>query len=101
MDARMSHLRRGWYWGAQAFGEKLRALIAPRMDKPRSRAYRRNPQRLAHGLARAEALVAEGLRIAGLQDQDLPRMRGGDPRKVALARLVRARTTASLEWWAW
>jgi hypothetical protein len=23
MDARCSHLRRGWYWGSQAFGEKM------------------------------------------------------------------------------
>jgi len=26
MDARCSHLRRGWYWGIQAFGEKMLKL---------------------------------------------------------------------------
>ncbi len=27
-DARASHLRRGWYWGTQAFGEAMRKLAA-------------------------------------------------------------------------
>ena len=27
VDARMSHLRRRWYWGRQEFAEKLRTII--------------------------------------------------------------------------
>jgi REP-associated tyrosine transposase len=39
VDAPMSHLRRGWYWGSQEFAEKLRGMLGQKMDAPRSRAY--------------------------------------------------------------
>jgi hypothetical protein len=43
VDARCSHMRRGWSWSTQAFGERMRKLAAGLMKKrggaPRSRAY--------------------------------------------------------------
>ena len=33
VDARMSHLRRGWYWGRQEFAEKLRGILAVRFSR--------------------------------------------------------------------
>jgi hypothetical protein len=97
-DARMSHLRQGWYWGSEVFAEKLRAMLKSRLNEPRSRAYQRSPQRLAHGLKRAEELVNEGLRVAGLKEKQLAVLKGSDPRKVALARVIRQKTTVSLGW---
>ena len=50
VDARCSHLRRGWYWGSQEFAGKLREL-SDKLTKERtrmSRAYRKAPQLTAH-----------------------------------------------------
>ena len=52
VDARMSHLRRGWYWGSQEFAEKLRGMLGQKMDAPRSRAYPAHP---AEAVARVRA----------------------------------------------
>ena len=100
VDARMSHLRRGWYWGRQEFAEKLRRLMEPRLQSAKSRAYLRTPQRVSHGLEEAERLVLEGIKAAGLATKELEGLPGGDPRKVALGKLVRERTVASCGWLA-
>ena len=100
VDARMSHLRRGWYWGRQEFAEKLRRLMGPRMQSAKSRAHLRTPQRVSHGPKEAERLVLEGIKAAGLATKELEGLPGGDPRKVALGKLVRERTVASCGWLA-
>lgn len=101
MDARCSHLRRGWYWGSQAFGEKLQQWVDALLKGgkvPKSCAYKHSPQTQAHGLEKAEVYVMEGLAAAGLNEKDLAAMKGSDIRKVALARLVWKKTTANQEW---
>ena len=100
VDARMSHLRRGWYWGRQEFAQRLRRIIGERNESAKSRAYLRAPQRVSHGLEEAERLVMEGTTAAGLGTNELEGLPGGDPRKVALAKLVRERTVASCGWLA-
>ena len=100
VDARCSHLRRGWYWGSQEFAEKLRGIsekvIGARTRS--SRAYRKTPQMKAHGEDQAERWVKEGLAAAGMAPEDLPGIKGSDPRKLALAELVWKRTTVSQVW---
>lgn len=56
VDARCSHLRRGWYWGTQGFAEKMRVLTEKMLKGKmrRSRAYQATPQSRAHGLNQAE-----------------------------------------------
>jgi len=100
VDARCSHLRRGWYWGSQAFAGKLRELSGKLIkEKQRSsRAYRRVPQVKAHSEAQAEQWLKEGLAAAGMIRRDLPGLKGSDPRKLALAELLWRRTTVSQEW---
>lgn len=100
VDARCSHLRRGWYWGSQEFAEKLR-LISGKLIKEKkrsSRAYRKTPQAKAHSEDQAERWLEEGLQLAGLVAKDLPGLKGSDPRKLALAELLCKRTTVSQEW---
>jgi hypothetical protein len=63
---------------------KLRGMHGKKMDAPQSRAYRRAPQRLSHGLEQAQRLVGQGLKAAGLDRQDLKALPGSDARKVAL-----------------
>ena len=101
VDARCSHLRRGWYWGTQAFAEKLRQWVGGMLKgekAPKSRIYKHSPQARAHGLEEAETYVREGLVAARLQEEELPALKGADVRKVLLARLVWKKTTADQEW---
>ena len=100
IDARCSHLRRGWYWGSQSFGERMLKLAEGAIKRTKSRAYRSSAVRQTHGLKQAEQWLAEGLQAAGLARRDLARLKGSDPRKVVLAELLWRRTTVSQEWLA-
>ncbi len=100
MDARCSHLRRGWYWGSQRFGERMLKLAQGALKRTKSRAYRSSAVRQTHGLKQAERWLNEGLAAAGLNRADLSRLKGSDPRKVALAELLWKQTTVSQEWLA-
>ena len=98
MDKRCSHLRRGWYWGSEAFSEKLMGLLEAKKTKPKSRAYRGAKEQKAHGLGEAEMLITEGLLAGGMKEGEVKKTNGSEARKVALAELVRVKTTASQEW---
>lgn len=100
VDARLSHLRRGWYWGRQSFAEKMLKLTEKRLGQTKSRAYQRGPLRQAHGLEQAERWLQEGLAAAGLDEKELLSTTGSDPRKIALAQLLWRRTAASQGWLA-
>ena len=102
VDTRCSHLRRGWYWGTQAFGERMRKLAAVVLKKgaPKSRAYRKQALVREHSERQAEAWLAEGLKAGGLKRSGLAAVKGSDPRKVLLADLLWRRTVVSQEWLA-
>jgi hypothetical protein len=100
VDARCSHLRRGWYWGGQAFAEKLQKMTDRLMKerKRTSRAYRRTAEVTAHSEQQAIRWFEDGLKAAGLELEDLGGLKGTDPRKLALAELLWKRTTVTQEW---
>lgn len=102
VDARASHLRRGWYWGTQAFGEALRKAAAAvvREKKPKARGYRADHHVARHGEREAEAWLKTGLRAAGIKAGELERLKGSDPRKLMLADHLWRRTVVSQEWLA-
>jgi putative transposase len=54
----------------------------------------------APGEQEARRLVAEGMAIAGFTREDLKKLPGSDPRKVAVARVVSERTTVGMPWLA-
>ncbi|WP_395747051.1 transposase [Prosthecobacter sp.] len=101
-DARGSHLRRGWFWGTQAFGEAMRKLAGNIIKKrqPRSRNYQGDPHVAAHGMQQAEAWLEQGLGAAGLTRSGLAELKGSDIRKLLLADLLWRRTTVSQAWLA-
>jgi hypothetical protein len=99
-DGRLSHLRRGWYWGSQEFAERTLALGESVLKKKRHRSYRAAPESRAHGEREAQRLLKKGLQAAALNPEDLGRLKGSDPRKVAIARVIRRRTTVSMSWLA-
>jgi len=100
LDARRSHLRRGWYWGSQAFAARVLQLGEATLKKARHRSTRTSAEARAHGEAEAERLLRGGLAAAGLSAQSLLASKGSDPRKVALARVIWQRTTVSMAWLA-
>lgn len=102
VDARASHLRRGWYWGTQAFGEAMRKLGEKMLKKaaPASRAYQKHVLVREHGERQAMHWLARGLKAGGLKTSDLAKVKGSDPRKVLLADLLWRRTVVSQEWLA-
>jgi putative transposase len=99
-DRRESHLRRGWYWGSQAFAERLLKKGADILKKKRNRVYRFSLESRAHSEQEALRLLAEGLQAAGLRPGELKRLKGSDARKVAIARVIRRQTTVNLPWLA-
>jgi putative transposase len=100
MDARCSHLRRGWFWGSQAFGEKMLKLGGAMLRRDRNRIYRSSLERQAHDIGRAEQLLEQGLRTAGIKPKQLARLPGADARKVAIAGVIWKETVVSQKWLA-
>jgi REP element-mobilizing transposase RayT len=103
VDERCSHLRRGWFWGTQAFGERMRKLASALIKKegvPKSRAYRNQLAVREHGERQAEDWLKRGLKAAELKRGELERVKGSDARKVLLADLLWRRTVVSQEWLA-
>ena len=97
-DARRSDLRRGWYWGSQAFAERVLKLSEVVLKKTRHRSYRASGERRAHGESDARKLMEEGMAVATLDAASLRELPGSDARKVAIARLIWETTTVDMTW---
>lgn len=54
--------------------------------------------RRSHGEGEAERLLTLALAHFSLGRQELPKLKRGDERKAAIARLIRSRTTVSNQW---
>ena len=89
----LNKLRRGWCWGGEDFREKLLALLG---EEAGEHHYGEEIRESAE--AKAERLVAKGLKQAGWQEKDLELRRKGDGVKVGLARQLRRETTLG---WLW
>jgi len=99
-DGRCSQLRRGWYWGTQAFAERMLEIGHVVLKKARHPSYRGSPESRAHGEQEALRLLKEGIKLARIEPQYLASLKGSDARKVAIARVIRHRTTVSMGWLA-
>lgn len=97
-DRRRSHLRHGWYWGSQAFAERMLRLAEEALRSRNNRTYRSGAVARAHDERQAERLLREGLRAAGLKGDALVDLPGSDVRKAALASLLLERTVARQSW---
>lgn len=101
-DSAMAALRSGWYLGDETFRDQLLGLV-----KKGSKLLTRKGSHAAapikgHGEREAEKIVLLGLEKMGLVD-DMGRLiptRKGDPRKVALASLIKVHTSVGNEWLA-
>jgi len=95
---RGGNLGEGWYWGTEAFAEKVLSLGSGAINRERGAGYRSSQEARSHSEVTAEKIVRGGLEAAGLFEADLRKLAGSDPRKVELAREVRERTTVTLKW---
>ena len=97
-DARLSHLRRGWYWGSQAFAEKALAIGKGLIKSRRNAAYRSGSIYRAHDSGEAERILEEGLKRLRVTVAELETLSGSDVNKVALAELLSAKTSVPQAW---
>jgi hypothetical protein len=97
-DRRHSHLRHGWYWGSQAFAERMLQLAGKGIATRRNRTYSSAPLFRAHDEREAQRLLDGGLTAAGLSARELDSLPGSDVRKVALANLLLERTVTRQSW---
>lgn len=98
MDARLSHLRRGWYWGSQAFAEKALALGTGLIKSRRNATYRSGSIYRAHDAGEAQRILEKGLKKLRVDVPELEKLSGSDVNKVALAELLSAKTSAPQAW---
>ena len=98
VDARCSHLRRGWYWGSQAFAERVLKVGEQALKRVRHRSGRAGGESRAHGEHEAERLLKEGIEAADLTLKEVNRLPGSERRKVAIARMIWRQTTVNLHW---
>ena len=99
-DQRRSDLCKGWYWGSQAFAEKMLQLGESVLGRERHWSYRQSEESKSHGEMEAERLLEEGLELSGLQRDELTSLPGSDPRKIAIALRIERSTTVSRSWLA-
>jgi hypothetical protein len=85
-------LRRGWCFGSEEFRQRTLELMASGAKKPSGAI------RAAHNEQEAERLVAAGLEAVGLAVGDLAQAAKSDPRKIAVAAVVKSRTIVGNEW---
>ena len=95
-----SALRRGWFFGSQAFKEKL---LGAADGKLRERAGRKadgyhGSDVRDHGEKRAGTLIQAGLQHFRMSLTDLQCTPKNDSRKVLLAEMIQSETTMRLDW---
>jgi hypothetical protein len=96
----MKALKRGWYLGDESFKNKLLDLVK-KSTVAKKGSISGAPVK-AFAESEAETLIVKGLKMMDLDTemQNLSELPKGDPRKVALASLVRMRTSVTNAWLA-
>jgi putative transposase len=90
--------RRGWCLGGASFRERMLALLEATGEKFRRGKALDGAVRRSHDLEEAERLLRLGLEQFALKRSALAGLKRSDPRKIAIARLIRARTAVANEW---
>lgn len=90
-------LQRGWYVGSENFRDQLMDKAAGRIAGRKRASYRGEGLR-AHDEREAQRLLAAGLVRLGLTQKAAAALKQTDPRKQALAWLIKTRTVMRDEW---
>lgn len=91
--------KRGWFWGSEAFRERLAKRIE-KLGARKSRDYRSRREGPAkdHGIRRATEIVAEGAGHYGMDESDLRLDLRGDWRRSSVAWAVAKETSVPHAW---
>ena len=96
-DEEWNRIRRGWAYGDDSFKRSLQTSIADRTIGHVRNSYSGEAIR-THDQHAAEQLLKKGLSTLGITADDLPSMRKSDPRKKAIAWLIRVNTSVRNQW---
>ncbi len=98
-EEELKHVRRGWFWGSEAFRDR----VLDWMEKKRpgnGAKVRREHTDQDHGERQAERIIEEMIDLLGVSEADLLSQCKGDWRKRVIAHRVRAETSVTLGWLA-
>lgn len=91
-------LERGWCLGGAAFRERMLDLLESAREKFSRKKEVDGIIRRSHGEEAARRLLERASMYFGLNASDLAGLKRSDPRKVAMARLIRGRTSVPNRW---
>lgn len=96
----LEEIRRGWCLGGPSFRERMLALLEAngRAGGAAATGALDATLRRSHGEDQALKIVQTGLRLYEMTGIDLPSLKKNDPRKVAIAAVVRRRTAVPNAW---
>ena len=93
-------LRRGWCLGEAGFRERMLGLLEQSAEKFSKGRNVESDVRRSHAAEEAQRLLQKALTHFGLEREALAVLKRNDPRKLAVARLIRTRTSVSNQWLA-
>lgn len=101
-DEAMRALQKGWYLGEDSFGDKLLALLQNGAKTLKAKGSHSGAALQKHDEGAAEDVVQRALRLWDMPDGEGLRegIRKGDPRKVAIAIIIKRHTSVSNLWMA-
>lgn len=91
-------LRRGWCLGQASFRERMLSLLEKTGEKFSKAKSVDGAVRQNHGENEARRLLGEALAHFRIGPDDLVKLKRNDPRKLAIARLIRNRTSVPNKW---
>jgi hypothetical protein len=97
-DAGNGVLQRAWYLGGETFRERLLNLLESAGEKLSRKKEVDGTVRRSHGEEEARRLLERAMSYYGLQQVELAGLKRSDPRKVAMAQLIRRRTSVPNRW---
>jgi REP element-mobilizing transposase RayT len=95
--AQWEKIRRGWCYGGDSFRSKMVESLDVVMAGKCRASFGGDPV-CRHDALDAERLVQDGLRLLGLQEADLTRLKKGNLRKQVIAWMVRKNTSVKNSW---
>jgi REP element-mobilizing transposase RayT len=97
VDERWAKIRRGWCFGGDEFREEMVEVLAGVMAGKRRDSFVGDEAR-KHDMMEAQRLLQEGMALVGLRAEELAALKKSDPRKMAVAWLIRRNTAVRNEW---
>ena len=90
-------IRRGWYLGGEGFRGKLQKCLKAALGQGLAASHSGQARR-EHGQAEAARMLAAGMKVLGVREQDLRQGRENKAEKQVLAWWIRERTAVGRRW---